>query len=117
MSNLDDLHRMRDAAGAAFGHLGILFANAAWPSQTPLEKCNEATCDRIIHINVKGTFFTAQTALPLMREVGSIILNTSWLNQVSAPERAVLSASKAAARSFAHTMSAELLPRRIRPTW
>jgi NAD(P)-dependent dehydrogenase (short-subunit alcohol dehydrogenase family) len=49
-----------------------------------------------------------------MREGGSIILNTSWLNQVGTPGRSLLSASKAAVRSFARTLSAELLPRKIR---
>lgn len=64
--------------------------------------------------NVKGVFFTVQAVLPLMREGSSIILNTSWLNQVGTPGRAVLSASKAAVRSFARTMSAELIDRKIR---
>lgn len=114
VSNLDDLQRMRDAVDAKFGHLDILFANAGLAIATPLETCDEATYSRIMDINVKGTFFTVQAVLPLMREGGSIILNTSWLNQVGAPGRALLSASKAAVRSFARTMAAELLPRRIR---
>ncbi|NKJ02033.1 SDR family oxidoreductase [Novosphingobium sp. SG707] len=114
VSNLADLQRMRDAVGAAFGHLDILFANAGLAIATPLETCDEATYSRIMDINVKGTFFTVQAVLPLMREGGSIILNTSWLNQVGAPGRALLSASKAAVRSFARTMASELLPRRIR---
>jgi len=63
---------------------------------------------------VKGVFFTVQAVLPLMRKGGSIILNTSWLNQVGTPGRAILSASKAAVRSFARTLSAELLDRGIR---
>ena len=49
-----------------------------------------------------------------MRDGGSIILNTAWLNQVGVPGRGALSASKAAVRSFARTFSAELLSRRIR---
>ena len=43
-----------------------------------------------------------------------IILNTSWLNRVGTPGLSLLSASKAAVRSFARTLSAELLPRGIR---
>ena len=52
--------------------------------------------------------------LLLMSEGSVIILNTSWLNQVGTPGTAALSASKAAVRSFARTLSAELLPRGIR---
>jgi NAD(P)-dependent dehydrogenase (short-subunit alcohol dehydrogenase family) len=55
-----------------------------------------------------------QSIVPVMRDDGSIILNTAWLNQVGVPGRAVLSASKAAVRSFARTLSADLLGRRIR---
>ncbi|MCY1374938.1 Cyclopentanol dehydrogenase [compost metagenome] len=65
-------------------------------------------------INVKGLFFSLQAVEPIMHPGGSIILNTSWLNQVGAPGRALLSASKAAVRSLTRTLSAELLERRIR---
>ena len=59
-------------------------------------------------------FFSIQAIAPVICEGGSIILNTAWLNQVGVPGRAILSASKAAVRSFARTLSAELLGRRIR---
>jgi NAD(P)-dependent dehydrogenase (short-subunit alcohol dehydrogenase family) len=68
----------------------------------------------MMDVNVKGVFFTVQAVLPLMREGGSIVLNTSWLNQVGTPGRALLSASKAAVRSFARTLAAELIDRKIR---
>ncbi|MBB3645473.1 NAD(P)-dependent dehydrogenase (short-subunit alcohol dehydrogenase family) [Rhizobium sp. BK619] len=114
MSSLDDLNRMREELQHAFGSLDILFANAGVALGTPLATTEEETYDTIMDANVKGVFFTVQAVLPLMREGGSIILNTSWLNQVGTPGRAVLSASKAAVRSFARTMSAELIDRKIR---
>lgn len=106
--------RMKAEVERAFGFLDILFANAGVALGTPLASADEATYDTIMDANVKGVFFTVQAVLPLIREGGSIILNTSWLNQVGTPGRAVLSASKAAVRSFARTMSAELIDRRIR---
>ncbi len=109
-----DLGRMKAEVEKAFGSLDILFANAGVALGTPLATADEATYDRIMDANVKGVFFTVQAVLPLLREGGSIILNTSWLNRVGTPGRAILSASKAAVRSFARTMSAELLDRRIR---
>ncbi|EJC79316.1 LOW QUALITY PROTEIN: dehydrogenase of unknown specificity [Rhizobium leguminosarum bv. trifolii WSM2297] len=114
MSSLDDLKRMRTELQDAFGSLDVLFANAGVALATPLATADEETYDKIMDANVKGVFFTVQAVLPLMREGGSIILNTSWLNQVGTPGRAILSASKAAVRSFARTMSAELLDRKIR---
>lgn len=94
--------------------LDILFANAGIAIGTPLATTDEATFDRMMDVNVKGVFFSVQAVLPLFREGGSIILNTSWLNQVGTPGRAVLSASKAAVRSFARTLSAELLEQGVR---
>lgn len=114
VTSLSDLAAMRTKIEDAFGSLDIVFANAGVAMGTPLATADEATYHRIMDANVKGVFFTVQAVLPLLRDGSSIILNTSWLNQVGTPGRAILSASKAAVRSFARTMSAELLDRRIR---
>lgn len=114
VSSLEELRLASGKIRETFGSLDILFANAGVALGTPLATTDEATYHRIMDVNVKGVFFTVQAMLPLMREDGSIVLNTSWLNQVGTPGRAILSASKAAVRSFARTMSAELLDRKIR---
>lgn len=110
----EDLQRLRREIAATFGALDVLFANAGVAYATPLESADAAMFDRLMDVNVKGVFFTVQAMLPLMRAGGSIVLNTSLLNQVGTPGRSLLSASKAAVRSFARTLSAELLPRGIR---
>lgn len=114
VTSLSDLADMRTELETQFGQLDILFANAGVAIGTPIATADEASFDRVMDVNVKGVFFTVQAVLPIMRDGGSIILNTSWLNQVGTPGRAALSASKAAVRSFARTLSAELLDRRIR---
>lgn len=114
ITSLSDLAAMRTKIEGTVGSLDIVFANAGVAMGTPLATADEATYHRIMDANVKGVFFTVQAVLPLLRDGSSIILNTSWLNQVGTPGRAILSASKAAVRSFARTMSAELLDRRIR---
>lgn len=112
--SVDELSRLREQLAAAFGHLDIVFANAGVSLPTPLATTDEATFDALIGVNFKGVFFTLQAVLPLMREGGSIVLNTSWLNEVGTAGTSLLSASKAAMRSLARTLSTELLPRRIR---
>lgn len=114
ISSLGDLKQLSTRLQDAFGSLDILFANAGVALRTPLATTDEESYQKIMDTNVKGVFFTVQAVLPLMREGGSIILNTSWLNQVGTAGRAILSASKAAVRSFARTMSAELTTRQIR---
>ncbi|MDN6858997.1 SDR family oxidoreductase [Pseudomonas sp. CAN2814] len=110
----EQLQNMADAVRERFGALDILFANAGVAYGTPLASTTEEQYDGLMDINVKGLFFSVQAVEPILRDGASIILNTSWLNQVGAPGRALLSASKAAVRSFARTLSAELLERRIR---
>jgi NAD(P)-dependent dehydrogenase (short-subunit alcohol dehydrogenase family) len=115
-----DVRIQKDLKGIAaqleeqFGSLDILFANAGVAFPTPLDATDEARFDELMDINVKGVFFTIQHCATLMTEGGSIILNTSWLNEVGTAGLSALSASKAAVRSFARTLSAELMPRGIR---
>lgn len=109
-----DLEAMAKTLDEKFGKLDILFANAGVAYATPLGETEAKTFDDIMDVNVKGVFFTVQSCLPLMKQGGSIILNTSWLADVGTAGLAALSASKAAVRSFARTMSAELLDKKIR---
>jgi NAD(P)-dependent dehydrogenase (short-subunit alcohol dehydrogenase family) len=109
-----DLIALRDILARAFGRLDVLFANAGVALATPIDTTDEARYAALMDVNVKGVFFTVQAALPLMGQGSVIVLNTSWLNGVGAPGLSLLSASKAAVRSFARTLSAELLPRGIR---
>jgi NAD(P)-dependent dehydrogenase (short-subunit alcohol dehydrogenase family) len=80
--------------------IDILFANAGVAFATPVDTTPEARFDELMDTNVKGVFFTVQKFAPLMGQGGSIILNTSWLNQVGTAGLSALSASKAAVRSF-----------------
>jgi NAD(P)-dependent dehydrogenase (short-subunit alcohol dehydrogenase family) len=97
-----------------FNAIDILFANAGVAFPTPLDSASETAFNKLMDINVKGVFFTVQAFRPLMQSGGSIILNTSWLDQVGTPGLAALSASKAAVRSFTRTFAAELAPSGIR---
>jgi NAD(P)-dependent dehydrogenase (short-subunit alcohol dehydrogenase family) len=110
----DALKAMAAKVADTFGQLDIVFANAGVAFGTPIDTTDEDAFDRLMDVNVKGVFFTVQAVLPLMRRGSSIILNTSWLNQVGTPGRAALSASKAAVRSFARVLGAELADRGIR---
>lgn len=97
-----------------FGHLDILFANAGVGLAAPLEAVTEEQIDEQFAINFKGTFFVVQKAVTLMREGGSIVLTTSFLDAVGTPGLSILSATKAAVRSLARSLGAELAPRGIR---
>jgi NAD(P)-dependent dehydrogenase (short-subunit alcohol dehydrogenase family) len=115
--NVQDLASLHAAAAVVREHVGsidILFANAGVAYATPVDQTSETAYNTLMDINVKGVFFTVQTFAPLMGRGGSIILNTSWLDQVGTAGLSALSASKAAVRSLARTFAAELLDRGIR---
>ena len=114
VTEMADLEKLQIRLRDEFGKLHVLFANAGAAFNTPLGKTDETMYYRIMDVNVKGVFFSVQSMLPLMPEGASIVLNTSWLNQIGTPGKALLSASKAAVRSFARVMSSELLDKKIR---
>ncbi len=70
--------------------------------------------DKTFGINARGAFFTVQKAAPLMRDGGSVVLVSSGAHLKGIPMYVTYSATKAALRSFARSMAAELKDRRIR---
>ncbi len=75
---------------------------------------DEATFNQQFDVNYKGAFFTIQKAIPILQDNASIVLNTSISNQLGLPNSSIYAASKAALRSLARTLSAELIERGIR---
>jgi NAD(P)-dependent dehydrogenase (short-subunit alcohol dehydrogenase family) len=65
-------------------------------------------------LDARGTFFTVQKALPLLRDGASIILVSSCVQTKGIPQYSTYSATKAAIRSFARSWAAELKYRNIR---
>lgn len=112
---LADLDRLAALAGDALdGRLDILFANAGIGFFAPLVQADERFFDEQFDINVKGLFFTVQKLLPLMGEGGSIVLNASAVNGKGMAGGHVYFATKAAVRSLARSLAAELGPTGIR---
>lgn len=113
-SSLADIERLGGTVKELFGELDLLFVNAGVAKFAPLEAVTEAHYDEIQAINTKGAFFVVQRLAPLLRGGGAIVLNTSVVDEKGFPSTSIYSASKAALRSFARTLAAELLPRGIR---
>lgn len=114
VSSLADLDRVAATIKAQKGHLDVLFANAGIAEMAPVEAVTEAQYDRQFDINVKGTFFTVQKALPLLAEGAAIILMASIVGSKGFEANSVYSATKAAIRSLARTLTSDLKARRIR---
>lgn len=96
------------------GRVDVVFANAGVSESAPIGGIAEDHFDRVFNINVKGTIFTVQKALPLMSAGGSIVLTGSGAGSKGFANLSVYSASKAAIRSFARTWTVDLKSRGIR---
>ncbi|MFI6339451.1 SDR family NAD(P)-dependent oxidoreductase [Streptomyces sp. NPDC050535] len=114
ISNLADLDRLYDAVRARGRGLDVLFANAGGGSFATLEQVTEEHFDQTFDINVRGTLFTVQKALPLLNDGASVILNSSVRADDGVAAFGTYAASKAAIRSFARTWANELKDRNIR---
>src|SRR3954464_3733267 len=108
VSDEADLDRLYAAVKAERGTLDIVFANAGVGSQLRLGEVTAEHIDETFDVNVKGTIFTVQKALPLMGKGGSIILTGSSAGTTGAPAFSAYSASKAAVRNLARTWAEDL---------
>jgi NAD(P)-dependent dehydrogenase (short-subunit alcohol dehydrogenase family) len=114
VAQLADLDRLYETVSKVKGRLDIVFANAGVGEFVPLGAVTEEHFDKLFNINVRGTLFTVQKALPLLNDSGSIILNGSVASVKGTAAFGVYAASKAAIRSFVRTWTTDLKDRRIR---
>src|ERR1700710_2829605 len=108
VSDEADLDRLYAAVKAERETLDIVFANAGAGSPLRLGAITAEHIDETFDVNVKGTIFTVQKALPLMGKGGSIILTGSSAGATGAPGMSAYSASKAAVRNLQRTWAEDL---------
>jgi NAD(P)-dependent dehydrogenase (short-subunit alcohol dehydrogenase family) len=114
VSSLADLDQLFATVRDEAGHIDVLFANAGGGEFAALGDITEDHFDRIMATNVKGTLFTVQKALPLLKDGASIILTGSTGATTGIPAFSVYCASKAAIRNFARSWILDLAHRKIR---
>ncbi len=114
ISKLADIDRLYEIVSRDAGKIDVLFANAGGGTFMPLGEITEDHYEQTFATNVKGTLFTVQKALPLLRDGASVILTGSTAATTGQPAFSVYSASKSAIRGFARGWIVDLAPRRIR---
>lgn len=114
VAKLEDIDKLFKAVKEKFGKIDVLFANAGIAKFAPIEQSSEQFFDEQFDVNVKGMYFTIQKALPLLNDGASIILNSSVSGVKGQLTASVYAATKAAVRSFARTLTTELVDRGIR---
>lgn len=115
VSRKDDVAAMVSQA-RAFGRIDILVNNAGVEHITPLFDISEAEWDRILDINLKGTFLCCQAVARTMAEDqgGGKIINIGSVAGTAPPRREPhYGASKAGVHGLTKQLALELAPYRI----
>jgi NAD(P)-dependent dehydrogenase (short-subunit alcohol dehydrogenase family) len=114
IANLADLDRLWATVKAEKGGVDIIVASAGFVETITLAQATPDHFDKTFGINARGTFFTVQKALPLLRDNGSIVLVSSCVSNMGIPMYTTYGATKAAMRSFARSWAMELKERGVR---
>jgi NAD(P)-dependent dehydrogenase (short-subunit alcohol dehydrogenase family) len=114
MSVLADIDRLYDAVQQKHGQIDVVMANAGGGDFAPLGSITEEQYERTFGTNVKGTLFTVQKALPLLKDGGSVILTGSSTSIKGTAAFSIYSATKAAVRNLARSWMLDLKDRGIR---
>jgi NAD(P)-dependent dehydrogenase (short-subunit alcohol dehydrogenase family) len=111
---MSDLMSLRNKVKKVTENIDLVFANAGYGRFAPIENVDENHFDELFNTLVKGSFFTVQQILPLMKEGSSVIFNTSFVTEFGMPDFSVYSAAKSAVQSFIKTFANELTEKGIR---
>jgi NAD(P)-dependent dehydrogenase (short-subunit alcohol dehydrogenase family) len=104
-----------DATVERFGHLDIAFANAGVAGPiAPLIEYPVEEFERVIAVNVIGSFLVAKYALSVIEPGGSLIINSSVVGLTSDPGIAGYATSKHAVVGLMRTAAKEMAPKGIR---
>lgn len=114
VTNLTEIDDLFSHVKEKYGRIDILFANAGIAHFAPISSVTEEFFDSQFNTNVKGLLFTVQKAASILSQGASVILNTSGVNTKGLHSSSVYAATKAAVRSLARTLSAELVEQGVR---
>jgi 3-oxoacyl-[acyl-carrier protein] reductase len=116
VSKVEHNARMAQAAIERHGGIDILCCNAGIFPAAKLFDMSEADWDRVMDVNLKGTFLSVQACLPALkaRGKGRIVVTSSITGPITGyPGWSHYGASKAGQLGFIRTAAIELAPHNI----
>ena len=117
VSQEDDVVRMVADAAEALGGLDVLVNNAGIQISRPSEELSSADFDRVIAVNLRGSFLCARQAIRrfLADDRAGSVVNVSSVHQViPKPGYLGYSTSKGGMQNLTRTLALEYAPRGIR---
>lgn len=113
IANADAVSRMFDTAEAAFGGVDILVNNAGVMQLASIADSDDALFDRLVAINLKGSFNTLRQASRRLRDGGRIVNLSTSVVGLNLENYGVYAATKAALETLTRILSKELRGRSI----
>jgi len=112
----EDVARIFRTAKEAYGTLNVLFNNAGIDHMKKITDTTEEEWDRVMNVNLKGTWLCTREAVPLLIEAGGgSMIHTSSLSALKArPGNTCYGASKAGILMMSQVLAIELAPHKIR---
>jgi 3-oxoacyl-[acyl-carrier protein] reductase len=107
------VRRMFDAAETAFGGIDVVVNNAGIMTLSSIADTDDATFERQMNVNFKGTFNTLREAAARLRDGGRIINFSSSVVGLLQPTYGVYAATKAAVEAMTSVLAKELRGRNI----
>lgn len=113
ISRIEDVRRMIGDVVARFGRIDVLVNNAGAPfsmAHGDIEQIDPAEFERVLQINVTGTFLMTQAVAPHMRKAkwGRIISVASVAGRVGSKQNSAYASSKAGVIALAQTFALDL---------
>ncbi|MEO6186924.1 MAG: SDR family oxidoreductase [Steroidobacteraceae bacterium] len=96
------------------GRIDVLFVNAGIGTFAAIPEVTAELWDQVHDVNLRGCFFAAQKALPLMGRGGSIVFTGSIGSVLAAPGNVIYAAAKAGLRAVTRIFAVELVGQGIR---
>lgn len=114
MADLAAIEAMYAKTADTYGKIDVLFLNAGIGKLAPFEMTGEQDFDDMVAVNLKGSYFGVQKALPFLADGASVFFTTSVTNEMADPMTVAYAATKAGLASMARTMAIALKDRGIR---
>ncbi|HUB69782.1 MAG TPA: SDR family oxidoreductase [Acidimicrobiales bacterium] len=110
VSDRANVTSMVEAVRAGLGPVGVLVSNAATTRRMAWTEIDEAEWDRVMHVNLTGALFCAQTVYPSMKERGrgKIITVSSVMVELGAVNALHYVSSKAALVGMTRSLAREV---------
>jgi 3-oxoacyl-[acyl-carrier protein] reductase len=113
ISQANDVSKLFEKAAQAFGPIQVVVNNAGIMPLAPIAKGDAETFDKVIAINLRGTFLVLAQAAQHVVEGGRIIALSSSVVAKSFPTYGPYIASKAGVEGLVHVLANELRGRNI----